>query len=182
MIISDQPKVPTKEDVPPESRAYFDYFVDRLGMMPNLYAVLAFYEPGISAYLRLQQRKRLLTRQETEVISLVVSAIHEADYCLTNHTMIARLNGLDDAQIAEVRTGIATFDPKLDALVRLVHNILSNKAKADATVIHAFYQSGYEFCHLVDVVITIADNVISNIVSNILELPADDPAEWVMRK
>jgi len=175
-------KVPTKEDVPAESRGYFDYFVDRLGMMPNLYAVMAFYEPGISAYLRLQQRKRVLTRQETEVVSLVVSAIHAADYCLANHSMIARLNGLTEVQIAEIRAGNATFDPKLDALAGLVQNILSKRTQADPAVIQKFYEAGYEFRHLVDVVITIADNVISNTVSNILDLPPDDPAQWVVRQ
>jgi AhpD family alkylhydroperoxidase len=182
MLLADPTKVPTREDVPPESRGYFDYFLRRLGMMPNLYAVMAFYEPGISSYLRLQQRKKVLNRQESEAIGLVVSAAHKADYCLANHVMIARLNGLDDTQIAEIRGGAAPFDAKLDALVRLVLNIMSNNTKADAQVVQDFYAAGYEFEHLVDVVITIADNVISNIVSNILELPADDPVEWVARR
>lgn len=182
MILSTPTKVPKKEDAPPESQRYFDYFISRLGMMPNLYAVMASHEPSLSAYLQLQQRKRLLTRQETEVVSLVVSAMHEADYCLAHHAMIARLNGLTDFQMAEIRAGTAAFDEKLGALARLVYNILSKKAKPDEAIVENFYRVGYEFGHLMDVVITIAENVISNIVSNTLRLPADDPADWVLRR
>lgn len=170
--------VPTKEQVPTGSRKYFDYFDARLGKMPNLDAVMAYSEPGISSYMQLQGRKRLLTRRETEVVSLVVSAMHDADYCLATHTMIAKLNGLNDMEISEVKGGTAAFDNKLNALVRLVHSTLLNRARADESALSEFFQAGYEFPHLLDVVMTIADNVISNIVSNTLHLPTDNPMEW----
>jgi len=168
--------IPTKEQVPQESRKYFDYFMTKLGMMPNLHAVMAWSEPGISTYMQLQNRVRLLDRRESEIVSLVVSAMHEADYCLETHAMIARLNGLSDAQITEVKGGTAQFDGRLNTLARLVHSILQNKTRADAATLEEFFAAGYEFPHLLDVILTIADNVISNIVSNTVHLPADNPA------
>lgn len=166
-------KVPTKEQVPPGSRKYFDYFTEKLGMMPNLYAVLAYSEPGISSYFQFQRRERFLDRRESEIVSLVVSAMHESDYCLEMHTMIAKLNGLDDVQISEVKEGTAGFDRRLNALARLAYSILSNKTRADEAVLDEFFEAGYRFPHLLDAAMIIADNVISNIVSNIVHLPAD---------
>src|ERR1700722_4275227 len=140
--------VPTKEQVPTESRKYFDYFKTRLGMVPNLYAVMAYSEPGISSYMQLQNRKRILNRRETEIVSLIVSAIHGSDYCLETHSMIAKLNGLNDMEISEVKGGTAAFDGKLNALARLVHSILLNRTRAEEVAIDEFYQAGYGFPHL----------------------------------
>lgn len=147
-------------------------------MVPNLYAVMAYSEPGISSYMQLQNRKRILNRRETEIVSLIVSAIHGSDYCLETHTMIAKLNGLNDMEISEVKGGTAAFDRKLNALARLVHSILLNRTRAEEAEIDEFYQAGYDFPHLLDVVMTIADNMISNIVSNTVQLPADKTMEW----
>jgi len=170
--------IPTKEQVPLESRKYFDYFIANLGMMPNLYAVLAYSESGISTYMQLQKRKRMLNRRESEIVSLVVSAMHESEYCLETHTMIAKLNGLSDVQIMEVKEGSAGFDHRLNALAHLVHSTLLNKTRVDQTTLDNFFEAGYGLPHLLDVAMTIADNVISNIVSNTLHLPADKPMGW----
>jgi len=167
--------VPTKEQVPPESRKYFDYFNTNLGVMPNLYAVLAYSESAISTYLQLQKRKRILNGRESEIVSLVVSAMHRSDYCLETHTMIAKLNDLSDLQIMEVKEGTAGFDDKLNALARLVHSTILNKTRVDQKALDEFFQAGYGLTHLLDVTMTIADNIISNIVSNTLHLPADKP-------
>lgn len=171
-------KIPTKEQVPPESRKYFDYFIANLGMMPNLYAVLAYSEVGIATYMQLQKRKRILNRRESEIVGLVVSALHDSNYCLETHTMIAKLNGFNDVQIMEVKEGTAGFDHKLNALAHLVHSTLLNKTRVDQRALDEFFEAGYGLPHLLDVAMTIADNVIANIVSNTLHLPADKPMGW----
>jgi hypothetical protein len=71
--------------------------------MPNLYAMLAYSEQGLVSYLQLQSRKQLLSKRESVIISLVVGAIHQSDYCMGIQAMIARLNGFDDEQIREVK-------------------------------------------------------------------------------
>jgi AhpD family alkylhydroperoxidase len=123
----------------------------------------------------LQKRQRLLSRQEYEVVSLVVSAMHEAGYCLETHTMIARLNGMDDDQISEIRSGTAHFDKKLDVLARLVHSIITNHSRAEEAILNEFFALGYRLPHLLDVAMAIGDNVISNIISNTMNVPADNP-------
>jgi len=171
--------IPTKEQAPKESRKYFDYFNVKLGMMPNLYAIMAYFEPGLSSYLQLQRRERVLSRQEYEIVSLVVSAMHKAEYCLETHAMIARLNGLDDDQIREIRSGTAGFDPKLNVLAKLAHSIVLNKTRGDEKILEEFFAAGYTLPHLFDVVMAIADNVISNIISNMMHVPADNPLSSV---
>ena len=165
--------IPTKEQVPEGSQKYFDYFMNRLGMMPNLYAVMAYSEPGISSYLQLQKREQVLNRREHEIVNLIVSAMHRAEYCMETHAMIARLNGLDEGQISEIKEGSASFDEKLHTLARLVRSIVLNRTRVEEGVLEDFFGAGYELAHLFDVAIAIADSTIANIVANAMNVPTD---------
>lgn len=165
--------IPTKEEVSPLNRKYFDYFNDRLGMVPNLYAMLAYSDTGLESYIQLQSRKQRLSMQEKAIIGLVVGAINESTYCLETHSMIARLNGLTEAQIREVQYGTAGFDPQYDALARLVHSMVINKGKPAEAAIDRFFVAGYTNAHLVDVVLCIGDNMISNMLTRTMDVPSD---------
>jgi len=167
--------IPTKEDVSPLNKKYFDYFNDKLGMMPNLYAILAYSETGLDSYIQLQSRKQLLTVEEKEVISLVVAAMNESVYCLESHTMIARLNGFNEQQIAEIKSGKASFHAKYDALARITHSMVLNKCKPEECTLDYFFTMGYTDVHLLDVILCIGANMISNMLTRTMNVQPDTP-------
>lgn len=169
--------IPKKEDVSPLNKKYFDYFNDKLGIMPNLYAILAYSDTGLETYVQLQSRKQLLTIEEKEVISLVVGAFNESAYCLQSHAMIARLNGFSEQQIAEIKTGTAAFDPKYDTLARLTYSMVLNRCKPEDSTLDQFFSMGYTNSHLVDVVLCIGANMISNMLTRTMDVPLDNPPE-----
>ncbi len=169
--------IPTKEDVSPFNKKYFDYFNDKLGIMPNLYAILAYSDTGLDTYMQLQSRKQLLTMEEKEVISLVVAATNESVYCLESHTMIARLNGFNDQQIAEIKSGRASFHIKYDALARITHSMVLNKCKPEETTLDHFFAIGYTEAHLVDVILCIGANMMSNMLTRTMNVQPDTRPE-----
>ena len=168
--------VPTRDDVSPANQALFDTLKKGLGMVPNLYATLAHSENALGSYLALQNAKSSITGKAREVVNLVVSQVNECEYCLAAHTMIGKMNGFTDAQVLEIRSGTASFDPKLDALARLVKAIASQRGKIDDTLLDAFFAAGWTQENLVDTIVTIGDKTITNYLHSVTQVPVDFPA------
>jgi uncharacterized peroxidase-related enzyme len=168
--------VPTRDDVSPANQALFDTLKKGLGMVPNLYATLAHSENALGSYLALQNAKNSINGKAREVVNLVVSQVNECEYCLAAHTMIGKMNGFTDAQVLEIRSGTASFDPKLDALARLVKATASQRGKIDDTLLDAFFAAGWTRENLVDTIVTIGDKTITNYLHSVTQVPVDFPA------
>ena len=152
--------VPTREQVSENNQAIFDHFKKVLGMVPNLYATMAYSENGLGNYVALQNGKSSLRGKEREAINLVVSQVNGCVYCLSAHTVLGKMNGFTDEQVIDIRKGSAPFDAKLDALVKLVKSITENKGHADSILVDNFFAAGYNEGNLVDAIIIIGDKVI----------------------
>lgn len=168
--------VPAREEVSAGSQAIFDQLKSALGMVPNLYATMAYSDTALGNYLALQNGKTSLSKKEKEVVNLVVSQVNRCQYCLAAHTMLGKMNGLTEAQTLEIRKGSAAFDPRLDALVRFTKAVSENRGRIDDAVLAGFFAAGYTKGGMVDVIIAIADKVVMNYVHNITEIPIDFPA------
>jgi AhpD family alkylhydroperoxidase len=166
--------LPNRDEVSPGNSKYFDFFHERLGMMPNLYAMMTYADQALESYIRLQNRKQKLTLKEREVVSLVVAAVNESAYCLESHTMIAHLNGFTEEQITEIKAGTAGFDHRLHALARITHGIAVTRGKPDEGLLDAFFSAGYTTGHLVDLIVSIGDNTISNLLCQVMQVPPDE--------
>jgi len=137
--------VPTKEQVSAGDQAIFNNLEGIVGFVPNLYAVFAHSETALSNYLTLQNGKTSIKAKEREVVNLVVSQVNECVYCLSAHTVFAKMNGFTDEQIIEVRKGDISFDSKLDALAKLVKSMVENKGHAAQVTLDNFY-AATRFC------------------------------------
>jgi AhpD family alkylhydroperoxidase len=166
--------LPNRDEVSPGNRKYFDFFYERLGMMPNLYAMMTYADQALESYVRLQNRKQKLNLKERAVVSLVVAAVNGSAYCLETHTMIAHLNGFTEEQVTEIKTGTAGFDHRLHVLARITHGIAVTRGKPDEVLLEAFYSVGYTTGHLVDLIVSIGDNTIANLICRVMQVPPDE--------
>jgi uncharacterized peroxidase-related enzyme len=167
--------IPTKEQVSPANQAIFDNLNGMVGFVPNLYAILGHSDTALSDYLALQNRKSSIRAKEREVINLVVSQVNNCSYCLSAHTQFAKMNGFTDEQILDIRRGSVDFDPKLDALAKLVKSTTENRGHASAEALEGFYAAGYTEANLIDVVIIIGDKIITNYLHALTDVPVDWP-------
>lgn len=166
--------IPHREDVSVENRKYFDFFQERIGQMPNLYAMMSYAQQALDSYVRLQHRKQELNRREREAIGLVMAAVNGSAYCMESHYRTAKLNDLTDEQVSEISGGTASFDGRLDVLVRLTYAIASTRGKPALPLLEQFFQNGYTPAHLVDLVLCIGDNTIANFLCQVMMIPSDD--------
>lgn len=167
--------VPSRGEVSEYNQAIFDNLQKGLGMVPNLYAYYAKNETALGDYLALQNRKSTLKAKEREVINLVTSQINGCRYCQSAHTVIGKMNGFTDEQIIELRKGSASFDPKLDALVKFTASIVENRGRATEESKQAFFDAGYNEANMIDVVIVVGDKIISNYIHNLTGFEIDFP-------
>ncbi|WP_394782327.1 carboxymuconolactone decarboxylase family protein [Undibacterium sp.] len=172
--------VPTRDSVSSANQAIFDNLKQGLGMVPNLYATLAYSENALGNYLTLQNGKTSLSTKEREVINLVVSQVNSCEYCLAAHTMIGKMQGFTDEQIIEIRKATITFDAKLAALARLVKSAAENRGAAAPALLEQFFAAGYTEGQLVDTVVNIGDKIITNYLHALTKVPVDFPAAPVL--
>ncbi|KAA1177171.1 carboxymuconolactone decarboxylase family protein [Rhizobium tropici] len=168
--------VPTRDEVSSANQQLFDQLKSKLGVVPNLYATLAHSENALGTYLALQNARSSITGKAREVVNLVVSQVNECRYCLAAHTIIAGMNGFTPDQILEIRKGRASFDPKLDALARLVRDIAISRGHADPALVDAFLTAGWTKENLIDAIVTIGDKTVTNYLHATTNVPIDFPA------
>ncbi|MBX9684548.1 MAG: carboxymuconolactone decarboxylase family protein [Hyphomicrobium sp.] len=168
--------VPAYNQVNIANREIFDKLKNTLGFVPNLFATFAHSETALETYLTLQNAKSSLSAKAREVINLVVSEVNQCEYCLAAHTVMGKMNGLTDAQIAEIRGGRASFEPRLDALAQLVKGVAAKRGHPDPQLVQAFFKAGWTEANLVDAIVVIGDKTISNYLHGVTRVPVDFPA------
>ena len=168
--------IPTRESVSPENQAIFDNLKKMLSFVPNLYATFAHSATALGTYLNLQNAKSSLNAKQREIVNLVVSEVNDCEYCLAAHTAVGKMVGFTEAQILEIRTGRATFDPKLDALARFVREVAEKRGHVAAAETEAFLAAGWTEGNVVDVVMAVGDKIISNYLHGVTKVAVDFPA------
>ncbi len=168
-------EVPQREQMSIDNLPVYDAIVKSIGFMPNLFATLGLSENGLNRYISFQNDKSSLNNQEKEAINLIVSEVNECDYCRAAHTTIGKMNGFTDAQTLEIRHGQASFDKKLNSLIKLSQDIVNTRGKVNQNYLELFFNEGYNKGHLVDVIIQIGEKTITNYLHNITQIAIDFP-------
>ncbi len=167
--------IPTKEEVSANNQAIFDNLQNGLGFVPNLFATYAHSDTALENYLNFTNAKTSLSAKEKETVNLAVSQVNNCVYCLSAHTAIGKMNGFNDEQVLELRSGRASFDNKLNALANLAKNITENRGATDTDVLENFFNQGYSKGNLVDVISLVGDKTISNYLHKTTQVPVDFP-------
>jgi AhpD family alkylhydroperoxidase len=168
-------EIPARDTISAVHQTNYDNLTKALGFVPNLYAEFAHSENALSIFLAAQNTKSSLTTKEKEAVNLIVSQVNECKYCISSHSVFAHKSGLTDEQILEVRSGVASFNPKLDALVKLSKSISETKGHADPELVDNFIAAGYTKSNLIDVIMLIGIRTITNYVYAITQPEIDWP-------
>jgi AhpD family alkylhydroperoxidase len=136
---------------------------------------MAYSENALGNYVTFQSGKTSLRAKEKEAVNLIVSQVNGCIYCLSAHTALGKMHGLTDDQVIEIRKGGASFDAKLDALVKLAKNIVETRGKANSALVDNFFAAGYNDGSLVDLVMLVGDKTIMNYLHNLTDVPVDFP-------
>ncbi len=166
----------SKENAPEQSRQIFVGIEKAVGMLPNIYAVIGNSPNALGSYLTFSdaQKHGSFNAKEREAVFLAVSEENGCNYCLSAHTAIAKMNGFSEEDTLQLRAGTYN-DRKLSVLTNLAKSIIVNRGKAEAELVDAFYQAGYDEKALVDLVALVVDKTFTNYIGRLAKPEIDFP-------
>ncbi|MEC3877034.1 carboxymuconolactone decarboxylase family protein [Chryseobacterium salviniae] len=173
-------QVPARDEVSAENQEIFDNLKKGLGMVPNLYAVMALSETALKNYLTFQNAKTAFSNKEKQAVNLIVSQVNDCHYCQSAHTLLATMNGFTEEQTLEIRKGDVSFDHKLNVLVQLAKEITVKKGFASDESIEAFINAGYTKAHVVELVLLVAEKTAMNYLHAVTKVEIDFPLAKVI--
>jgi uncharacterized peroxidase-related enzyme len=168
--------VPTRDEVSDQNKQIFDDLESKLGFVPNIYATYAYSDHAPGRYLAFANGKTSLNNKEKEVINLVVSQVNGCNYCQAAHTALGKMNGFTEEQTIELRQGEASFDAKLDALVKLAGEVAEKRGNISDETLSNFFEAGYTRENLVDVIVNVGEKATTNFLHSVTKIPVDFPA------
>ena len=171
------PTPATISDAPERSRPLLEAVERQLGVVPNLFRLVATSPQALEGHLGLSGAlaKGALPAATRERIALAVAEVNGCDYCLSAHTYLGRnLAKLDDAEITANRGG-ASNDPKADAAVRFAVKVVRARGHVSEEDLLTVRAAGYSDAQLIEIVQHVALNTWTNYVNEVFKTDIDFP-------
>lgn len=174
-------RIPTPvsiETAPAASRPALEAVKKQLGLVPNLFRVVANSPAALQGYLGLNGAlaKGALDAKTRERIALAVAEINGCNYCLSAHTYLGKnIAKLDEIEIAANRDG-RSQDAKADAAVRFATKIVRSRGHVGDADLRAVKLAGFDDAQVIEIVLHVALNTLTNYVNNVAGTEIDFPA------
>lgn len=175
--------VHTAETVPEAARETLTAVKAAFGFIPNLQANMATSPELLAGYTALWDlfAKTSLTPIEQQVVYLTANYENECHYCMAGHTMLAKMQKIDDAIVQAIRGGTAIPDARLEALHVFVGLVVRERGFVGDAAVEAFLAAGYTRQNVLEVVLGAGTKLLSNYTNHIVHTRLDPfmkGAEW----
>ncbi|MED5511854.1 carboxymuconolactone decarboxylase family protein [Pseudoalteromonas simplex] len=167
----------TKETAPEASKALIDNSVSAFGMLPNLHAVMAEAPTLLEGYQVLHElfQKTSFNAQELTVVWQTINVEHNCHYCVPAHSAIAASMKVDQEIVDALVNKTPLADPKLETLRNTTLAMTRNRGVIDESELEEFYSAGYGNQQLLEIVLGLAQKVMSNYTNHLADTPVDQP-------
>ena len=168
--------IPTREDAPEKSQPLLDAVQKQLGVVPNLFRLVGTSPAALEGYLSLNGALgRTLDAKTRERIALAIAQANGCDYCLSAHSYLGlNLAKIDEAEIALNRAG-HSGDARADAAVVFARKVLDARGRVSDADIAAVRLAGFSEAQVIEIVASVALNVLTNYINNVAETDIDFP-------
>jgi alkylhydroperoxidase family enzyme len=169
----------TVESAPEASKPLLEGSVKAFGMLPNLHGVLASAPKALEGYQVLHKlfAETSFDAEELTVVWQGINVEHGCHYCVPAHTGIAHSMNVDPALTEALRNQEAMPTPKLQALLDMTLIIVRNRGNVTQEELNNFYDAGYNEQQVLEIILGLAQKVISNYTNHIGNTPVDQPFE-----
>lgn len=165
------------EAAPSASQPLLEGVRKQLGLVPNLFRVVAHSPAALEGYLGMSGAlaKGSLPGPTRERIALVVAQLNGCSYCLSAHTYLGtHLARLSDEEIVANRCG-GSLDPTADAAVRFAARLVQERGHVTDADVQAVRAAGYDEAQLVEIVQHVALNTWTNYLNEVAQTVVDFP-------
>ncbi|MBK9166644.1 MAG: carboxymuconolactone decarboxylase family protein [Bryobacterales bacterium] len=148
----------------------------KLGMTPNMARTMANSPAVLDGYLSFSAAlgSGALKGAFREQIALAVAQANSCEYCLSAHTAIGRMAGLDEQSIAASRKANSP-DPKRAAGLEFTRNLVLERGSVSDDALARIRAAGYSEGEIVELVANVALNILTNYVNRVAGTEIDFP-------
>jgi uncharacterized peroxidase-related enzyme len=144
--------------------------------VPNLIRTFANSPAALEGYLNFSGALGggLLDAKLRERIALTVADANSCEYCLSAHTAIGKMVGLDEDEILTSRKATAA-DPRTSAALAFAHQIVVKRGEVDDGDVRAVRSAGFSDGEITEIVANVALNVFTNYFNHVAQTVVDFP-------
>lgn len=160
----------------PEVAAILQAVKAKLGRVPNLFLTLAKSPAALKAYLGASEAigNGRLDPKSREMVALAVAEANGCDYCLSAHSAIGKMVGLDEEAIIQARGGVPAGQRQA-ALVAFSRAVIRERGRVSLLDLQAAREAGLDDEDLVEAVANVAVNVFTNYLNHVADTAVDFP-------
>ena len=151
---------------------------NKLGMVPNLFALMANNPAQLDAYTKIDATFRQnsgLSAKEQEVVLITAAVENTCTYCVAAHSFIAKNQvGFSDDELDALRNKGKLADEKLEALHQFTQKMVELRGFAGEADRQALFNVGYDEKTVIAVVTGIGYKTLSNYFNHQAETPLDN--------
>ena len=165
----------TIETAPEASKPLLEASLKSNGRIPGLHSVLA-DAPGLMATYNFAHQQFLatsLTDEEKTVVWQTANVEQNCQYCVPAHTGIAKMMKIDDAITEALRNETPLPTAKLEALRDFTLLVIRNRGFVDDADTEAFLAAGFTTTNILEVILGVAQKLISNYTNHLARTPVD---------
>ena len=168
--------IPTREAAPAASQPLLDAVNNQLGVVPNLFRLVALSPAALQGFLGLSGALgKTLDVKPRERIALAVAQVNGCDYCLSAHTYLGlNLAKIDADEITQNRKG-GSLDTKANAAVQFAAAVAKTRGKVASDELARVREAGFSDAQIIEIVSVVAENFLTNIINNVAETDIDFP-------
>lgn len=172
-------KIHSIDTAPEASKPILEASVKSFGMLPGLHGALAESPKALEAYKTLHQlfSESSFNAEELTVVWQTINVEHECHYCVPAHTGIAHMMKVDPALTEALRNQQPMTTDKLQVLHDTTLEIVRNRGHLSNTQAETFYNAGYSNQQLIEIVLGLAQKVMSNYTNHLANTPVDKAFE-----
>ena len=169
------------ESAPDTSKPLLEKSKASVGRVPGLHGVMAESPALLEGYQVLHKlfaQDTIFDADELTVVWQAINVEHACHYCVPAHTGIAKMMKVDDAIIDALRNETPLPSEKLEALRTFTLKTVRERGNVSDADVQTFLDAGYTKRHILEVVLGLAQKVMSNYTNHL----ADTPVDQVMQK
>ena len=168
----------TIETAPEDSKEILTDALKQNGFIPNLYGIMAEAPLLLKAYTQIGQTfsETSFSSIEKNIIWLSINYTNACHYCMTIHSIIAKMSKVPDDIIEALRTNNPINDTRFESLRKFCVLLIEKRGWASPEEINNFLDAGYSKKHVLELLIGVGQKIMSNYVNHIAETPYDEKA------
>lgn len=170
----------TLDSAPEASRPLLEKSIKATGRIPGLHGVMAEAPGFLDGYQVLHRlfTETSFTADEQTVVWQTINVEHACHYCVPAHTGIAKMMKVDDTISDALRNETPLPTARLEALRTFTLAMVRSRGNVTESDLDAFFAAGYTKAQVLEVILGLAQKVMSNYTNHI----ANTPVDQVMQK